>query len=80
MHVMGKNEWFCSLPFYWHFGNILSLFFHIFARYLSLFLWGYFLFIIVINYSFCHICSMLKFINNNNNTRRVKSYFFIFSG
>ena len=39
IHVMGKNEWFCSLPFHWHFGNILSLFFHTFG--MLLFLWGY---------------------------------------
>ena len=38
---MGKNEWFCSLPFHWHFGNTLSLFFHTFRMLLLLFLWGY---------------------------------------
>ena len=55
---MGKNEWFCSLPFHWHFGNILSLFFHTF-RMLLLFFMGL---LFYYYYTTISIYMMIKFI------------------
>ena len=54
---MGKNEWFCSLPFHWHFGNILSLFFHTFRMLFIIIFMGLLLLLLV---SYCYM--MIKFI------------------